>query len=85
MMQNIEIRVDEAISASTILPEGVVQRWFIADGALAETSAKIAEIRIEGALHEITSPASGRLTIIAAVNEVVEASLPIGDIGRCFN
>jgi hypothetical protein len=62
MMQNIEIRVDEAISASTILAEGVVQRWFIADGALAETSAKIAEIRIEGG-----------------------ASLPIGDIGGCFN
>ena len=72
MMQNIEVRVDEAISASTVLPEGVVQRSFIADGALAETSAKIAEIRIKGALHAITSPASDRLTIIAAVNDVVE-------------
>jgi hypothetical protein len=72
MMQNIEVRVDEAISASTILSEGVVQRWFIADGALAETGAKIAEVRVEDALHEITSPASGRLTIIAAVNDVVE-------------
>ena len=71
-MQNIEVRVDEAISASTILSEGVVQRWFIADGALAETGAKIAEVRVEDALHEITSPASGRLTIIAAVNDVVE-------------
>jgi hypothetical protein len=73
MMQNIEIRVDEAISASTILPEGVVQRWFIADGPLVEASAKITEIRIEGALHAITSPASDRLTIIVAVNDVVEA------------
>jgi pyruvate/2-oxoglutarate dehydrogenase complex dihydrolipoamide acyltransferase (E2) component len=71
-MQNFEVRVDEAIWASTILPEGIIQRWFIADGAVAETGAKIAEIRVEGALHEITSPARGRLTIVAAVNDVVE-------------
>ena len=71
-MQNIEVRVDEAIWASTIFPEGIVQRWFIADGALAEAGAKIAEIRVEGALHEITSPARGRLTIVAAVDDVVE-------------
>jgi pyruvate/2-oxoglutarate dehydrogenase complex dihydrolipoamide acyltransferase (E2) component len=71
-MQNIEVRVDEAIWASSILPEGIVQRWFIADGAIAETGEKIAEIRVEGALHEITSPTRGRLTIVAAVNNVVE-------------
>jgi hypothetical protein len=72
VMQNIEIRFDGAIWASTIFPEGIVQRSFIADGALAETGAKIAEIRADGALHEIISPASGRLTIVAAVNDVVE-------------
>jgi pyruvate/2-oxoglutarate dehydrogenase complex dihydrolipoamide acyltransferase (E2) component len=71
-MQNIQVRVDEAIWASSILPEGIVQRWFIADGAIAETGKKIAEIRVEGALHEITSPARGRVTIVAAVNNVVE-------------
>jgi pyruvate/2-oxoglutarate dehydrogenase complex dihydrolipoamide acyltransferase (E2) component len=71
-MQDVDVRVDEAIWASTILPEGIVQRRFIADGALAETGVKIAEIRVEGALHEITSPARGRVTIVAAVNDVVE-------------
>ena len=71
-MQNIEVRVDEAIWASTIFPEGIVQRWFIVDGAVAETGAKVAGARVEGALHEITSPASGRLTIVAAVDGVVE-------------
>ena len=71
-MQNIEVRVDEVIWASTIFPEGIVQPWFIADGAIAETGAKIAGTRVEGALHEITSPASGRLTIVAAVDGVVE-------------
>jgi hypothetical protein len=32
----------------------------------------MAEIRIEDALHEIMAPASGRLTIVAAANTVVE-------------
>jgi hypothetical protein len=72
-MQNFEVRVDEAILASTTSPEGIVQRWFTADGAIAETGTKTTEIRVEGALHEIPSPASGRLTIVAAVNDVGEA------------
>jgi pyruvate/2-oxoglutarate dehydrogenase complex dihydrolipoamide acyltransferase (E2) component len=71
-MQNVDVRVDAAIWASSILPEGIVQRWFIADGTIAETGKKIAEILVEGALHEITSPVRGRLTIVAAVNNVVE-------------
>jgi hypothetical protein len=72
MMQNFDVRVEKAIWASTILPGGIVRRWFIADGAIVESGAKIAEIRIEGALHEIDSPASGHLPIVAAVNNVVE-------------
>jgi len=48
------------------LPEGIVERWFIADGAVVAAGDLMAEVRIEDALHEITSPASGRLTIIAA-------------------
>ena len=71
-MQGVNVRVDEAIWASSILPEGIVERWFIADGAIAEAGEKIAEIRVEGAVHEITSPARGRVTIVAAVNNVVE-------------
>ena len=67
-----DIKVDEALWASSMLPEGIVERWFIADGAVVAAGDLMAEVRIEGALHEITSPASGRLTIIAATNTVVE-------------
>ena len=67
-----DINVDEALWASSMLPEGVVERWIIADGAIVAAGDPMAEIRIEDALHEITVPASGRLTIIAAVNTVVE-------------
>jgi pyruvate/2-oxoglutarate dehydrogenase complex dihydrolipoamide acyltransferase (E2) component len=67
-----DIKVDEALWASSMLPEGIVERWFIADGATVAAGDLMAEIRIEDALHEITAPVSGRLTIIAAVNTVVE-------------
>jgi pyruvate/2-oxoglutarate dehydrogenase complex dihydrolipoamide acyltransferase (E2) component len=67
-----DVRVDEALWASSILPEGIVERWFFADGAIVTVGDQIAEVRIEGAPHEITALASGRLTIVAAANAVIE-------------
>jgi pyruvate/2-oxoglutarate dehydrogenase complex dihydrolipoamide acyltransferase (E2) component len=67
-----DIKADEALWASSILPEGIVERWFVADGTVVAAGDKIAEIRVEGALHEITAPRHGRLIIIAAANAVVE-------------
>jgi len=67
-----DINVDEALWASSMLPEGIVEPWFIADGTIVADGDPMAEIRIEDALHEIMAPASGRLTIVAAANTVVE-------------
>jgi len=67
-----EIKVDEALWASSMLPEGVVERWFIASGATIGAGERIAEVRIEDALHEIVAPASGRATIVAPMNSVIE-------------
>ena len=67
-----EIKVDQTLWASSMLPEGVVERWFIANGAMIRAGERIAEVRIEDALHEITAPAGGRATIVAAVNAVIE-------------
>lgn len=79
-----EIKVDAALWASSMLPEGIVERWFIADGATVAAGEAIAELRIEDALHEIVSPANGRLTIVAPLNLIVEpgsllATLVVGD------
>lgn len=67
-----DIKVDEALWASSMLPEGIVERWSIVDGAIVAAGDLMAEVRIEDTLHEITAPASGRLTIIAAANTIVE-------------
>ena len=67
-----DINADEALWASSMLPEGIVERWFIADGAIVASGDPVAAIRIEDALHEIIAPASGRLTIVAAADSVIE-------------
>jgi pyruvate/2-oxoglutarate dehydrogenase complex dihydrolipoamide acyltransferase (E2) component len=67
-----DVRIDEALWASSILPEGIMERWFFSEGAIVTVGDRIAEVRIEEARHEITALASGRLTIIAAANAVVE-------------
>ena len=67
-----DIKVDETLWASTMLPEGVVERWLIADGAIVDKGEAIAEIRIEDALHEIMAPAHGRVKIVLPANSIVE-------------
>jgi pyruvate/2-oxoglutarate dehydrogenase complex dihydrolipoamide acyltransferase (E2) component len=67
-----DIKVDDRLWASGMLPEGIVERWFIASGATIRVGERIAELRIEDALHEIVAPASGCATIVAALNSVIE-------------
>ena len=67
-----EIRADEALWATSLLPEGTVVRWLIADGATVTAGEPLVEVRVEDALHEVTAPASGRVKIIASTNYVIE-------------
>lgn len=80
-----DIKVDAALWASSMLPEGIVERWFIASGAVIRVGERIAEVRIEDALHEIVAPASGRATIVADANAVIEPGsvlATVTDIGQ---
>lgn len=73
-----EIRLAEELWQNGMLPEGILERWFVADGAKVAAGAKIAEVRIESARHEITAPAAGALTILTAANAVVEPGSVVG-------
>ena len=66
------VNVDEALWTSSIMPEGMVVRWFVADGATVDAGNPIVELRIEDALHEISAPVTGRLHIVSGVNNVIE-------------
>ena len=68
----MDIKVDEMLWASGMMPEGMVEQWFASDGAVVTLGDRLAEVRIEGQLHEIMAPAKGRLSIIVATNGMVE-------------
>jgi pyruvate/2-oxoglutarate dehydrogenase complex dihydrolipoamide acyltransferase (E2) component len=53
--------VDEALWAGAMAPEGILMAWAAPDGGLVKRGARLAEVMVEGAQHDILAPASGRL------------------------
>jgi pyruvate/2-oxoglutarate dehydrogenase complex dihydrolipoamide acyltransferase (E2) component len=76
----MDILVAEALWASSMLPKGILERWVVPDGAAVNAGDRIAEVRIEDALHEIMAPSGGRLTIMVATNGIVEPGSVIGQL-----
>ena len=75
-----EIKVDPELWRSSILPEGLIEKWLKPDGAFVETGEPVAAIRIEDALHEIMAPASGWLCTDMRPDSVVDPGMVIGRI-----
>lgn len=65
----------------SMLPEGIFERWRVADGSLLAEGDVVAEIRIEDALHELMAPGHGHLTQYALANQLIEPGSVIGRIG----
>lgn len=76
-----DISISSDIWAGSMLPEGIFERWRVADGSLLAAGEVVAEIRIEDALHELTAPSGGRLTQYAEANQIIEPGSVIGSIG----
>jgi pyruvate/2-oxoglutarate dehydrogenase complex dihydrolipoamide acyltransferase (E2) component len=76
------VSVDPDLWATSLLPEGMLEKWLRPDGAFVELGETLAAVRIEGALHELVAPAQGWLTIDRQVNSVIEPGAVIGHIGR---
>ena len=51
-MKIIRINADEALWRNSMLPEGILERWLVADGGHHPQRPCYAQIRIEGALHD---------------------------------
>ncbi|HKX36898.1 MAG TPA: biotin/lipoyl-containing protein [Rhizorhapis sp.] len=86
MTQAVELITKIAVSpdlwATSMLPEGIIERWIFPDGSRVEAGDPIATVRIEDALHELVAPARGQLSIGLKVNSVVEPGMDIGTIVR---
>ena len=75
-----DIHVAEDLWSTGKLPEGIPERWFVADGALVRAGEAVAAVRIGEALHDIASPAKGRLMVLAPLNEVVDPGCIIAEV-----
>jgi pyruvate/2-oxoglutarate dehydrogenase complex dihydrolipoamide acyltransferase (E2) component len=74
----IDVRVGESLWASAMLPEGILERWLVSNGASVGRGQAIAEVRIEDALHEIQAPQAGTLTIDLTADSVIEPGAVLG-------
>ena len=77
-----EIVVDASLWGTSILPQGYIENWIAADGRMVEIGDPIACIRVESALHELMSPATGTLHIDRETNSIVEPGTIIGRVTR---
>lgn len=75
-----EVRIDEGLWEDLMVPEGVLTQWIAPDGALVKQGAHVADVMIEGALHEIMAPTTGRLRHEVATMYVIEPGTVIGRI-----
>jgi biotin carboxyl carrier protein len=75
-----DIHVAENLWSTGMLPEGILERWFVADGVRVQAGETVAAVRIGEALHDIASPVAGRLLVLASVNEVVDPGCIIAEV-----
>lgn len=75
-----DIIVSADLWSTGMLPEGIVEKWFVADGAVVKQGDRVAQVKIEDARHELITPAAGRLVILSAPDSIVEPDSVIGQV-----
>lgn len=75
-----EIRAAEDLWATSTFPEGMVEQWIVPDGTQVAQGQAVVAVRVEDALHDIVAPASGRLSVLAEANSVIEPGAVLGEV-----
>lgn len=74
------IRIDENLWRAAVAPEGVLEWWFRPDGAQVAAGEKVAQVQIEGAIHDVMAPADGKLRVLAFAGAVLDPGAVIGQV-----
>jgi acetyl/propionyl-CoA carboxylase alpha subunit len=75
-----DIRVSEALWSTGMLPEGILERWLVEDGARVREGEAVAAVRIGEALHDIVSSADGQVSIMAPAGDLVDPGCVIAEV-----
>ena len=76
----VQVAVSPDFWVSRIYPEGIIERWLVQNGATVKTDQPLAELRIEGAMITLKSPASGTLVIETHGSSPIEPGAVVGHI-----
>lgn len=76
----MDIRIDAQLWATSMAPEGVLERWRVSEGSDVRGGEAIAEVRIEDCLHEIIAPGPGRISQLASEGALIEPGTMIASI-----
>jgi hypothetical protein len=82
---SMTLKVPPELWALSALPQGYIERWLVTDGARVNAGSAVAQIRVEGMLHDLLSPATGKLRIDSAANSVVDPGMSVGQITPQFD
>lgn len=74
---SVEVRIPQ-IGFS--MQEGTLVEWLVADGGEVQNGAPLYTLELDKAVQEVTSPASGKLKVCAAVGQVYPVGTLIGEI-----
>lgn len=77
-MTNIIVPAD--LWSTRMLPEGIVEKWFVTNGDIVKAGDRIAQVKIEDARHELVTPVAGRLMILSGADSIVEPDSVIGQV-----
>jgi biotin carboxyl carrier protein len=66
------LRLSESLFENSMAQEAILLAWRAAPGAVVEQGQCLAEVMVEGMLHDIVAPASGRLVDVVPANTVLE-------------
>ena len=75
-----DVHVSEGLWSTGMLPEGILERWLVEDGANVQVGEAVAAARIGEALHDIVSPAGGRLSIMAPAGDLIDPGCIIAQV-----
>jgi pyruvate/2-oxoglutarate dehydrogenase complex dihydrolipoamide acyltransferase (E2) component len=75
-----DIRVPDDLWATSMMPEGLLERWIVPDGASVPAGAPLAAVRVEDALHELVSPAAGLVRRIVPAGQMIEPGCVIAQL-----
>ena len=74
------VHVPTELWTTSLMPEGILERWLVEDGSRVAAGQALACIRIQDSLHEVMSPASGRITAMLPTNSVVDPGASIAEL-----